>query len=96
VRSVDSENMGREETSSEIFYGCGSRRRLLGGKLKTKRAWRTAAQTLQSGATVRQAVSAIEDLSWKKRSPAYAVCRFFFKDQNGQSRAKEFAKWLCL
>jgi hypothetical protein len=26
-------------------------------------------------------VSAIEDLSWKKWSSAYAVCRFFFKDQ---------------
>jgi hypothetical protein len=36
---------------------------------------------LQSGATVRQAVSAIEDLSWKKWSSAYAVCRFFFKEK---------------
>jgi hypothetical protein len=44
-------------------------------------------------------VSAIEDLSWKKWSSAYAVCRLFFKDQKWPKsswvkRSKEIPKVL--
>jgi hypothetical protein len=54
-------------------------------------------QTLPSGAAARQAVSAYGDLSWQKWSSAYAVCRYFFKDQKWpKSRLEGVLKITCL